>query len=796
MENFKINLPSAFTDTQWRDLLSWIETKTPWKALRDKNTLKITCSTTPDPDHWIDFVSYLNLQQVPLNLIEQKFPVLNMSCASCAASSQSVLQDQLGVFSAEVNYATQQAQVKYIPEITNPDLLKKAIQAAGFDLLVDDLKKDKQKQKEIKLNQYKKLKIKVIGAALLAVPLFIIGMFFAHSLYANWIMFVLATPMVFYFGKDFFIRAYKQATHKSANMDTLVALSTGVAYVYSLFVLFFPEFWSARGIQAHVYFESAGIVIAFVLFGRFLEERAKMQTFNSLEKLIGLQVKKLLVIRNQVETEITIEDVLVGDLVVIKPGDKIPVDGTVVYGNSYVDESMITGEPIAVSKRLDDVVFAGTLNQKGSFRIKANKVGSQTLLSQIILKVEEAQSSKAPIQYLVDKVSRIFVPIVVLIAVVSFCSWFAFAAQNGFVLGLNAFVTVLVIACPCALGLATPTAIMVGMGKAAENGILIQDAESLEHAQHINAIVLDKTGTITKGEPTVQATFGLDNQAINLLYSIEKQSEHPLADAVVKYYKKTALYQEGIQIENHVGQGVKGVFVDDIYLVGNQALMQENEITISLEAHQWIETRKKLAETIIYFSKNKTLLGVLAIADAVKENSKKAIAHLQKMNIEVIMLTGDQLETAQAIASQVGIKTFEAGFLPDQKAEYIKKLQASGKIVAMVGDGVNDTNALAQADVSMAMGKGSDIAMDVAQMTIISSDLEKIPQAIHVSKQTQATIKQNLFWAFIYNIIGIPIAAGVLYLFNGFLLDPMWAGAAMALSSVSVVANSLRLKFK
>ncbi|UYW02633.1 heavy metal translocating P-type ATPase [Flavobacterium agricola] len=719
-----------------------------------------------------------------------------MSCAACASSSQSILQDQVGVFSAEVNYATQQAVVKYAANIVQPHQLKTAVQNAGFDLLIEDLKKDKEKQKEIKRKQFKQLQFKLIGATIFALPLLVIGMFFMDVPYANWIMFVLATPLVLYFGNSFFVRAYQQAKIKSANMDTLVALSTGVAYIYSLFVLFFPDFWHARGIHAHVYFESAGIVIAFVLFGRFLEERAKIQTFDSLEKLMGLQAKNLWVIRNNQEIEITIDEVLVGDWVVVKPGDKIPVDGHVISGSSYVDESMITGEPIAVAKQINDTVYAGTLNQKGSFRIQANKVGSQTLLSQIILKVEQAQSSKAPIQHLVDKVSKIFVPIVVAIACLSFFVWLFLASQNGFVLGLNAFVTVLVIACPCALGLATPTAIMVGMGKAAEKGILVQDAESLERAQHITTVVLDKTGTITKGEPSVQATYGLQAPEIEVLYSIEKQSEHPLADAVVNYFKDETRYIENITIENLVGQGVKATYFNDTFWVGNLPLMEQNKISIPIDVLDWKNNRKNLAETIIYFAKNNNLLGVLAIADAVKATSKNAIDHLQKMHIDVIMLTGDQYETAQAIANQVGIKTFKAGVLPDEKAAYVKQLQAQGKVVAMVGDGVNDTNALAQADVSLAMGKGSDVAMDVAQMTIISSDLDKIPQAISVSKQTQNTIKQNLFWAFIYNIIGIPIAAGALYFYNGFLLNPMWAGAAMALSSVSVVANSLRLKFK
>lgn len=791
----KIKLQQVLSQNQENDLREWVSNHTTWQVNTNSTNIFINTTNEIDPDDWIAFSNYIIAQQLPIDFVEQKFLVLNMTCASCAASTQSVLQDQLGVFSSQVNYASQQAIIKYSSQITSPEKLKKAIQNVGYDLLIEDPLVAKQKQKELKIKAYRILKNKVIGSIILSVPLLIIGMLHKNGTYDNLIMLVLATPLVFYFGKDFFIRAYKQAFYKKANMDTLVALSTGVAYLYSLAVMLFPNFWHKHGIHPHVYFESAGIVIAFVLFGKFLEERAKIKTFASLEKLMGLQTKTLWVIRDYAELEIAIDEVLIDDIVVVKPGDKIPVDGFVIAGSSYVDESMITGEPIAVAKNTNDYVYAGTINQKGSFKFMADKIGSQTLLAQIIQKVEDAQNSKAPIQNLVDKISEIFVPIVVVIAIVSFIAWLFLAENNGFVLGINAFVTVLVIACPCALGLATPTAIMVGMGKAAEKGILIQDAESLERAQNINVVVLDKTGTITQGEPIVQNFYGLNNSDIEILYSIEKQSEHPLADAIVKFFAKQSRYIDGIIIENKVGQGVKASYNNNIFLIGNRGLMKQNDCLISDEIKAWIQDRSHNAETIVYFAKNNTTLGVIAISDVVKSSSITAIKHLQQMNIEVIMLTGDQYESAQAIANQVGIKTFKAGVLPDEKANFIKDLQSKGKIVAMVGDGVNDTNALAQADVSLAMGKGSDVAMDVAQMTIVSSDLDKIPQAIAVSKQTQNTIKQNLFWAFIYNLIGIPIAAGVLYSF-GFLLNPIWASAAMALSSVSVVANSLRLKLK
>jgi Cu2+-exporting ATPase len=511
---------------------------------------------------------------------------------------------------------------------------------------------------------------------------------------------------------------------------------------------------------------------------------------------MGLQPKTVTIVHEGGhQMEMPIASVKVGNTLLVKPGEKIAVDGTVSSGNSFVDESMISGEPIPVEKTKNEKVFAGTINQKGSFQFVADKVGGDTVLAQIIKMVQEAQGSKAPVQKLVDKIAGIFVPIVIIIAILSFITWIILGGENGLTHGMLALVTVLVIACPCALGLATPTAIMAGVGKGAENGILIKDAESLELAKKVNAIILDKTGTITEGRPLVIDTLWLKNDESQLpvLLSIEKQSEHPLAEAVVKHFQNITLLPVE-HFESITGFGAKAQVSEQTYFIGNAALLKANNISIDLSLKNTATNWLTQANTVIYFADGKQTLAIIAIADKIKQTSIDAISQLQAAGIEVYMLTGDNPSTAKAIAKQVGIKNYKAEVLPAHKADFVKELQKQGKVVAMVGDGINDSNALAQADVSIAMGKGSDIAMDVAKMTIISSDLSKIPQAIKLSKHTVATIKQNLFWAFIYNVIGIPIAAGILYPFNGFLLNPMIAGAAMALSSISVVSNSLRLK--
>jgi Cu2+-exporting ATPase len=706
--------------------------------------------------------------------LKQAWPVSGMSCASCASSSEATLNNQVGVVRAEVNYASGKALVEYIPELVQPEDLKTALQSAGYDLTITESPQENR-------DPLRALQKKVVGALFFALPLFVIGMFFMHMPYANYLMWALSSPMLFYFGQRFFIGAWKQLKHRSANMDTLVAVSTGTAYLYSVII----TLSSAHG---HVYFEAAGLVIAFLLIGKLLEEKAKGKTSSAIKKLMGLQPKTLTIINDKGKhEELPIGAVKVGQVILVRPGEQIPVDGKVISGETYIDESMITGEPVAVRKTPESAVFAGTINQKGSIQFRAEKVGSETLLARIIETVEHAQGSKAPVQKLVDKIAAVFVPVVIGIAVLSLGIW---ALAGHWEQGLTAFVTVLVIACPCALGLATPTAIMVGVGKGAEQGILIKDAESLELARKVDTLILDKTGTITEGRPEVQMLTWFAEGYEDLLFSIEKQSEHPLAEAITRHLEGNFL--EEVQIENLSGKGIMGRYLGAKYWVGNPELVQSKGIKFSSVQRALLDKHEQDAKTTIVFASEETVLAILAIADKIKESSKEAVKQLQDQGIVVHMLTGDNKATAQSVASALGIAEFRAQVLPEEKGAYIKRLQEQGKVVAMVGDGINDSNALAQADVSIAMGKGSDIAMEVAKVTLVSSDLSKIPTAIQISKDTAKAIRQNLFWAFIYNIIGIPVAAGLFY--PQFTLDPMWAGAAMAFSSISVVLNSLRLR--
>lgn len=730
--------------------------------------------------------------------VKKNFPVLNMTCASCAISAQTILESTKGVTGVSVNYANNVASVEYIPTITNPKELQKAIRSIGYDLMIDETESASDTLEELHNQKFRKLKMKTLGAILLSIPVVTIGMFLMDMPYANYIMWILSTPVIVWLGKDFFINAWKQAKHRSANMDTLVALSTGIAYLFSVFNTLFTEFWHSKGLHAHVYFEAATVVIAFILLGKLLEEKAKGNTSSALKKLIGLQPKTVTILNANGESEeIPIVKVTIGDTIVVKPGEKIAVDGKVISGKSFVDESMLSGEPLAVEKTEGSEVFAGTINQKGSFHFKTEKVGDATMLGQIIKMVQDAQGSKAPVQKLVDKIAGIFVPIVLGISILTLILWVTLGAENGWSQGILSLVTVLVIACPCALGLATPTAIMVGVGKGAENGILIKDAESLELGRKVNAVVLDKTGTITEGKPTVTGIQWLYNDASleSVLYNIEKQSEHPLAESVIKHLAQSETLSVH-HFESITGFGAKAEVNGKTYFVGNKALLEQNRISIAEELLTIANTWLAEAKTVIFFSDSEQGLAVVAISDEIKESSIEAVRQLKQSGIEVYMLTGDNSQTAQAIAKKAGIDHYKAEVLPADKSAFVKQLQAEGKVVAMVGDGINDSNALTQADVSIAMGKGSDIAMDVARMVIISSDLTKIPVAFQLSKQTVSAIKQNLFWAFIYNIIGIPIAAGALYPVNGFLLNPMIAGAAMTLSSLSVVSNSLLLKFR
>ena len=753
---------------------------------------------TAHPEKLSDVVDVIRNLGYDVPTIKKTIPVLEMSCASCASGVESILNAETGVLKAVVNFASATVAVEYIVGLTSPIAMKNAVEEGGFGLWLEDEQGGTDALELLHQKKFASLKMKTFWALGLAVPLVAIGMFFMEMPYANLIMWILSTPIVFGLGLDFFKNAWKQAKHRSANMDTLVALSTGVAYFFSVFNTLYPEFWLTRGLEPHVYFEAAGVVIAFILLGRLLEEKAKGNTSTAIKNLMGLQPKFVTVVDSDGNhQQISINAVEIDAVILVKPGEKIAVDGVVTFGQSYVDESMLTGEPIAILKTENEKVYAGTINQKGSFQFKAEKIGSATLLSQIIKMVQEAQGSKAPVQKLVDKIARIFVPIVLVVAVLSFIIWSIFGGENGFTQGLMALVTVLVIACPCALGLATPTAIMVGVGKGAENGIMIKDAESLELAQKINAVILDKTGTITEGKPSVTNAFWLteDKRFRLILSSMERQSEHPLADAVVHYLEETE--HVGLaSFESITGHGVQAKFEGESYFAGTKKLLLQNGITFDESLLQKAELWSSQALTVIWFANGKRALSILAISDPIKSSSKNAVAALQNKGIDVYMLTGDNGATAKAVAESVGITHYEAEVLPEQKSNFVKQLQSQGKIVAMVGDGINDSAALAQAHVSIAMGKGSAIAMDVAKITLISSDLQKIPEAIRLSKLTVQTIRQNLFWAFVYNLIGIPIAAGLLYPVNGFLLNPMLAGAAMALSSVSVVSNSLRLKWK
>ncbi len=734
-----------------------------------------------------------------MKTIKKTFPVTGMTCASCAQTVENTITGLRGIKHAAVNYANASALIEYDPETLSPSQLKNSVSAVGYGIITED-DVTVEDIEAIKLREYRRLSANTTLAIGLSVPLVFIAMLGMHIPYANFIMWGLATPVIVIFGRQFFIGAWKQLTHYSVNMDTLVALSTGIAYLFSVFNTVYPKYWTDKGIEPPVYFEASAVVIAFILAGKLLEDRAKSSTSSAIKKLMGLQPAFVVRIGKDGEEDILISEVQVDDILVVKPGDKIPVDGVVTDGASYVDESMVTGEPLAVEKVSGTHVFGGTINQKGSFRFRAEKVGGNTLLAQIIKKVQEAQGSKAPIQKLADKISSVFVPTVLGIAIATLVIWMVAGGENGFTHGLLAMITVLVIACPCALGLATPTAIIAGVGKGAELGILVKDAESLETIHKLNAIVFDKTGTITEGLPKmVDITWKNAENAELLsavLYSIEAQSEHPLASAITTFFKELEMKTVDVtHFSSITGSGVTALYGKGIYFVGSHKLMESMSIVFSPELEERSKAWTAQSYSVIWLANHMEALAAVAITDKIKLSSATAVQLLQHMGLEVFMLTGDNAQTAYTIAAEAGITQYKAEASPTDKAEFIKQLQAEGKIVGMVGDGINDSQALALADVSIAMGTGTDIAMDVAKMTLISSDLRQIPKAITLSRKTVKTIRQNLFWAFVYNVIAIPLAAGALYPVNGFLLNPMIAGAAMALSSVSVVSNSLRLKF-
>lgn len=723
------------------------------------------------------------------------YRVIGMTCASCAISLETYLSPVNGIISVSVNYPNQSVSIEYDNQLISEVQIVAKAKEIGYELIGENNKEDS--FENIEEQRINKLKKKLIVSAVLSIPVFVISMFFMGRIpFENWILFVLSTPALFWSGNQFFINAWKKLRYGATNMDTLVALSTGVAYGFSVFNTFYPSFMLERGLKPHVYYESAVVIITFILLGKYLEEKAKGKTSSAIKHLMGLKPKEVTCIRNGEETIIAISHILVGDLIVLKPGDKVPVDGKVKKGESYVDESMITGEPIPVLKEKKSKVIAGTINQKGSLRILAEKIGNDTLLAQIIKSVEQAQATKPKIQALVDRIASIFVPIVLLISVLTFIVWFIYGPYPTFTYALQALITVLIIACPCALGLATPTALMVGIGKGAELGILVKDAQTLETAFKTDVLILDKTGTITEGKPRVtdEIWFLPKEQFSGILKSIESNSEHPLAQAVIDHIDVPTI--EVNDFVSHTGHGVQATVEKTIFFVGNYKLLVKNGITLSSTIE---ENAARLAEegnTVIYFSNHKEVISLIGIKDEVKSNATEGISRLKDKGIEVYMLTGDNHQTAERIANQVGINQFRSEFLPSDKGDFVSQLQSEGKIVAMVGDGINDSHALAQADIGIAMGAGTDIAMESAGITLMHSNINDISKAIELSDATMKTIKQNLFWAFFYNIIALPIAAGVLFPAYKFLLNPMIAGAAMSFSSISVLSNSLRLKRK
>lgn len=723
-------------------------------------------------------------------------PVLGMSCAACAVGVASTLKAQVGVQAAEVNYANQVAHIAYTPVLTDLHSLKNAVQSAGYDLVID-AENPYHVQETAQQERYALLRRNTQWALLLSVPLMVVGMFGMEWPGANYLMLALSTPVLGVFGRGFYQNAWKQARLGRANMDTLVALSTSIAFLFSLFNTFFADYWHSRGLHPHVYYEAAAVIVSFVLLGKTLEEKAKTNTSAALKKLMGLQPNTVTIWENGSERSISISSLRIGQEVILKPGEKVATDGQVIDGQSYVDESMLSGEPIPIEKRPGDRVFAGTVNQKGHLRIVATQVGAQTMLAQIMRAVQQAQGSRPPVQQLVDRIAAVFVPTVLGIAFVTFLLWMILGGQNALTHALLTSVSVLVIACPCALGLATPTAIMAGIGKGAENQILIKNAESLEVALRVDTIVFDKTGTLTEGKPQV-TDWLWHTQSLEVkghLLALEQYSEHPLAAAVVSSLLQTGTHSLALEtFESITGQGVRGSVQGQQYIAGKWSWLMEQGVEPNPTLLQQAENWQQEAKTVLFFAEDQQLLGICAIQDPLKPEAGASIAALQQSGKTVRLLTGDNETTARQIAQQLGIRSFQSNVLPTQKLDYIKQLQANGHTVAMIGDGINDAAALAQADLSIAMSTGTDIAIEAAQVTIMGGNLNKIAQALRLSEQTVRTIKQNLFWAFFYNLIGIPLAAGLMYPINGFLLNPMIAGAAMAFSSVSVVLNSLRLQ--
>ena len=732
-------------------------------------------------------------------------PVTGMTCAACAARIERSLAKAHGVEEASVNLATERATVRFDPSVTRVEKLVETIRDAGYDAIIPAPAGNvagEDAQSRARREEYERLERKFWIALVLAIPVLVIAM--SHGRIAaldfpaaRWIQLYLTTPVVFYCGAQFYKGAWAALRHRAADMNTLIAIGTGSAYVYSIMALL-TNAQDSHGMPAPVYFEAAAVIIALILLGRMLEARAKGRTSDAIKRLIELQSKSATVIRNGSEAEIPIEAVEHGDIVLVRPGEKIPVDGTVAAGMSAVDESMLTGESVPVEKSTGQTVFGGTINRTGSFTFVATKVGRETMLARIVEMVERAQGSKAPIARLADQVSGIFTPIVLSIAIATFALWFVLApVETRFTLALVNFVSVLIIACPCAIGLATPTAIMVGTGVGAEHGILVRSGESLEIAHRVSTVVLDKTGTITRGEPRVTQVIALtmtEAQLLEVAGSAESVSEHPFATAIVNAAKEKGLpLTKPADFRALPGQGLEASVRSHRVVIGNSAIMRSRSIDLSAVKLP-LDQLSSNGSTPVIVVVDAKVAGLIGVADEVKPESAKAVAALQEMGVDVVMLTGDNERTASAIAKQTGITKVRAEVLPSEKAAVVKSIQDTGKLVAMVGDGINDAPAIAQADVGIAVGTGTDIAIEAADMTLLKGDLRRVVTALRLSRATIGTVKQNLFWAFIYNVIGIPIAAGILYPVTGWLLSPILASAAMSLSSVSVLTNSLRLR--
>jgi Cu+-exporting ATPase len=733
-------------------------------------------------------------------------PIQGMTCASCVNKVEKALGSLKGVIHASVNFATERASVEYIPGMVGIREFKKAVQDAGYQVLEAKEEDIVEKERLVRETELSRLKWKFIIGAILLAPILIL--MYGASLLEKWvgfsrdlnffIQFLLATPVQFWAGGQFYIGFWKATKHKTSDMNTLIAVGTSAAYLYSLVATFFPHLFMARGLMADVYFDTSAAIIVLILLGRFLEARAKGRTSEAIKKLIGLQPKRARVVRDGDEIDIPVEDLAVGDIVIVRPGEKVPVDGIVKEGYSSVDESMVTGESLPVEKKMGDKTIGATMNKTGTFKFEATKVGKDTVLAQIIQMVQEAQGSKPPIARMVDVIASYFVPMVIGIAIVTFIVWYFFGPHPALTYAFLNFVAVLIIACPCALGLATPTSIMVGTGKGAENGILIRGAEALETAHRLNSIVLDKTGTLTKGEPSVTdiiETGRLKKEEIlALAASVEKGSEHPLGEAIVKKAREEGLnLLDSKDFQAIAGFGVEANVDSKRILLGNLKLMKEKRVSLNGLTHKAEELSNE-GKTSMFLAVEGEGAGIIAVADTLKENSKEAVEALRRMGLEVVMLTGDNKRTAQAIANQIGVDRVLAEVLPERKAEEVKRLQSEGKKVGMVGDGINDAPALAQADVGIAIGTGTDVAIESSGITLIGGDLRGVVTAIALSKATIRNIKQNLFWAFVYNTVLIPVAAGVLFPFFGILLNPIFAAVAMAFSSVTVVSNALRLK--